>query len=104
MTVTDFGVSEEQIAQLCRRWKIARLAVFGSAVRGELRSDSDLDLLVAFRADADWTMLDHYAMEEELSRLFGRDVDLVSMQAVQENPNHMTRRHILDSARQIYAA
>ena len=100
----NLGIEAEKIADFCRRWKISRLAVFGSMVREELRPDSDIDLLVTFRNDADWTMFDHFTMEEELSRLLGREVDLISMRAVEENPNPITRREILDSARQIYAA
>jgi predicted nucleotidyltransferase len=104
MTPMNLGVGAERIAEFCRRWKITRLAVFGSFVRGELRPGSDIDLLVTFSPDADWTMFDHFAMEEELSHLFGREVDLVSVRAVEENPNPISRRAILDSARQIYAA
>lgn len=104
MTAMDLGVSPEQIEQFCRRWKISRLAVFGSAVKGMLCPDSDIDLLVTFAPDADWTMFDHFAMEEELSRLFGREVDLVTVQALEENPNPAYRREIVGSARQIYAA
>ncbi len=104
MTPMNLGVGAERIAEFCRRWKIRRLAVFGSFVRGELRPGSDIDLLVTFSPDADWTMFDHFAMEEELSHLFGREVDLVSVRAVEENRNPISRRAILDSARQIYAA
>jgi predicted nucleotidyltransferase len=104
MTVADLGLSEETLGQFCRRWKISRLAVFGSAAQGTMRADSDVDLLVTFDAGAEWSMFDHYAMEEELSRLFGREVDLVSTRAVQENPNPICRNQILDSARLIYAA
>ena len=49
-------------------------------------------------------MFDHFTMEEELSRLFGREVDLVSVQALEENPNPAYRREIVGSARQIYVA
>jgi predicted nucleotidyltransferase len=104
MTAMDLGVPQERIEQFCRRWKISRLAVFGSAVEGKLRSDSDIDLLVTFWPDADWTMFDHFSMEDELTQLFGREVDLVSVRALEENPNPAYRREILGSARQIYAA
>jgi predicted nucleotidyltransferase len=104
MTAMDLGVSQEQIDQFCRRCKISRLPVFGSAVKGVLRSDSDIDLLVTFAPDADWTMFDHFTMEDELSRLFGREVDLISVRALEENPNPAYRREIVNSARQIYAA
>ena len=104
MTAMDLGVSQEQIEQFCGRWKISRLAVFGSAVEGKLRRDSDIDLLVAFAPDADWSMFDHFTMEDELARLFGRDVDLVNVRALEENPNPAYHREIVGSARQIYAA
>jgi hypothetical protein len=104
MTPMGLGVPADKVADFCRRWKIRTLAVFGSTARGELRPGSDIDLLVTFQSDADWTMFDHFAMEEELSRLFDREVDLVSSRALEENQNPMYRREILDSARQIYAA
>jgi len=104
MTPMDLGISPEKIVEFCRRWKISRLAVFGSAVRGKLRVDSDIDLLATFASDADWSMFDHYRMEDELVELLGREVDLVSKKAIEENENPIFRRQILSSAREIYAA
>ncbi len=104
MAAINLGVSDEQIAVFCRQWKIQRLAVFGSAASGKLRPDSDIDLLVTFLPDSKWSMFDHYKMEEELTHLFGREVDLVNIKAAEENTNPICRREILKSARQIYAA
>jgi len=104
MTAVDLGIGQEKIVDFCRKWKIIQLAVFGSAVRGQLRPDSDLDLLVAFAPDANWSIFDHYRMENELVVLFAREVDLVSRQAVEENPNWICRKEILNSAKVIYAA
>ena len=104
MTPMDLGISPEKIVEFCRRWKISRLAVFGSAVRGKLRADSDIDLLATFAADADWSMFDHYRMEDELVELLGREVDLVSKKAIEESANPIFRREILGSSKEIYAA
>jgi predicted nucleotidyltransferase len=104
MTPMDLGISPEMLVEFCRRWKISRLAVFGSAVRDKLRPDSDIDLLVTFSPDAEWSMFDHYRMEDELVKLLGREVDLVSKVAIEENPNSIFRREILGSAKEIYAA
>ena len=104
MASMDLGVPQERIAEFCRRWKISRLAVFGSMVRGKLRADSDIDLLVTFAPDAGWSMFDHYRMEDELVNLLGREVDLVSKEAIEENTNPIFRGQILGSAREIYAA
>ena len=104
MTPMDLGISPERIVEFCRRWKISRLAVFGSAARSKLRADSDIDLLVTFMPDAEWSMFDHYRMEDELVELLGREVDLVSKEAIEENANPIFRHEILGSAREIYAA
>ena len=104
MTPMDLGISPEKIVEFCRRWKISRLAVFGSAVRGKLRPDSDIDLLATFAPDADWSMFDHYRMEDELVKLLGREVDLVSKAAIEESANPIFRREILRSSKEIYAA
>ena len=49
----DARVDETALAELCRRYRVRELSVFGSAARGEMRSDSDIDLLVEFLPDAE---------------------------------------------------
>lgn len=93
-----------EIADFCRRWRIAELAVFGSALREDFRPESDVDLLATFEADVAWSLIDHVRMEEELSALLGRDVDLVSRRAIERSQNWIRRRAILESARSVYAA
>jgi len=97
-------IAESDIARYCRKWKITELLVFGSAARGELRDDSDLDLLVSFAPEAAWSLLDHMATTEELSALAGRPVDLVTRSAVERSPNRIRRKAILSSARPYYSA
>jgi predicted nucleotidyltransferase len=66
---------KEKIADFCRRYHIRKLAVFGSALRKDFRPDSDLDVLVEF--DPGHTPgLAFFGMEQELSELLGRKVDL----------------------------
>ena len=83
---------------------IASSRVFGSALRDDFRPDSDLDLLVRFAPDADWSLMDHVAMEEELSGIVGRKVDLVSQRAIERSSNWIRRKAILDSAEPYFAA
>ena len=97
-------LSEDELAGFCRRWKVAELAAFGSALREDFGPDSDVDLLVAFTDDADWSLLDHVRMQQELAGLLGRPVDLVSRRAIERSQNPIRRRAILDSARTLYAA
>ena len=104
MKTINLGVDASIIADFCRRWNIKQLAVFGSAAAGVLGPDSDIDLLVTFAPDADWTMFDHYRMENELVELFARDVDLVNVRALEENPNLTYYQQIINSAKVVYAA
>jgi hypothetical protein len=99
-----YGLPLDLLGEFCRRWKIVEVAVFGSAVRGELRPGSDLDLLVRFAADADWSLFDHYKMEGELAERLGREVDLVDRETVESSPNWIRRNEILSTARTVYAA
>jgi len=88
----------------CLRWKIRELALFGSVLNDAFRPNSDVDVLVTFLPEAEWSLLDHIQMEEELSALLGRQVDLVSKKAVEHSENWLRRRAILESAEVVYAA
>jgi predicted nucleotidyltransferase len=95
---TEIPIPTERVAEFCRRWKIAELRAFGSVLREDFRPDSDLDLLVRFGPDADWSLMDHVAMEEELACIVGRKVDLVSQRAIERSSNWIRRNAILESA------
>ena len=98
------AIPSERIAEFCERWGVAELALFGSVVRDDFGPDSDVDVLVSFDPVARRTLFDMVRMEDELSGLFGRNVDLVTRAAVEGSRNHIRRRAILDSAQVIHAA
>jgi hypothetical protein len=91
------------IADLCRRYGVARLELFGSAVNGEFRpASSDLDFLVEFQPESDLGPFGQYFdFLAELQSLFGREVDLVEASA-------MKNRYFIQSVNQskvlLYAA
>jgi predicted nucleotidyltransferase len=64
------------LADFCRRHGIGKLSLFGSTLKGTARPDSDVDLLVEFERDSIPDLLSLVEMEEELSDLIGRRVDL----------------------------
>jgi predicted nucleotidyltransferase len=68
-------VSQEAIAAFCRRHHIRRLALFGSVVRPDFGPQSDVDVLVEFEP-GHTPGLAFFAMQDELSDLLGRKVDL----------------------------
>lgn len=66
-----------ELAEICRRHRVRRLALFGSRARGDARVDSDVDLLVEFEPEAQPTLLDMETLEPELSSgMGGMRVDL----------------------------
>ncbi len=99
-THAPIEIPRDAIAEFCRRYKIVELAMFGSAARGELRPDSDIDLMVTFASDATWTLFDFGGMQSELTRILGRDVDFVQRGTVR---NPFRRRSIERDAKVLYA-
>jgi len=89
---------KKDIRAFCERWKITEFALFGSALRSDLRPDSDIDVLVEFAPQASWGLLDHVDMKTELGSLLGREVDLVSKSALERSRNWIRREEILSTA------
>lgn len=94
----------DKLTEFCLRWKITELAFFGSVLRDDFHPGSDVDVLVTFSRDASWSLFDHVKMQDELSMVFGRKVDLVSKRAIEKSHNWIRKQSILDSAEVYYAA
>ena len=101
MTATPLYPPSDRVADLCSRWKITELAVFGSAIGADFSPDSDVDILLTFAPEAGWSLFDLVNLRQELSALFGRRVDVVEKAALR---NPYRRASILDSTRTLYAA
>lgn len=102
--VNDLKVPKEIIVEFCIRWKIIEFALFGSVLRNEFGPKSDIDILVTFSSDAEWSLLDHVEMQDELQVIFSRRVDLVSKHGLERSRNDIRRKEILDTAEIVYAA
>ncbi len=92
-----------EIAELCRRYHVERLELFGSAARGADFDPqrSDIDLLVTYEPQAAPTFSDYFDLSERLAALFARPVDLVMSGAVR---NPFLRAGIERSKELLYAA
>jgi len=88
------------LGSFCVKWKIKELAVFGSVLRSDFRDDSDIDVLITFTADANWSLFDIARMREGLSALLGREVDIVQPNGLR---NPFRRDEILATREVIYA-
>ena len=101
MVKRNIEISQQKIADFCRKWKVTELALFGSVLNRDFRPDSDIDVLVSFSDDAQWSLFDLVRMQDELKEVFGREVDLVEKAALR---NPFRRYSILRSKEVIYAA
>jgi len=95
------AVDQGRIEEFCRKWKVAELSLFGSALGEDFGPESDVDVLVQLDEDAPWDAFHWVDMIEELKDIFGRDVDLVEKTAIR---NPFRRHHILSHREVIYAA
>jgi predicted nucleotidyltransferase len=95
----DPSTNRQRVREICRRYGVVRLDVFGSVGRDTDEDDSDIDLLYTLGPGVHlgWAIED---LEAELSAAFGRPVDLVSREAL----NPRIRKTVLNEARLLYAA
>jgi predicted nucleotidyltransferase len=99
---TAIALPIDQIKNFCQHWQIVELSLFGSVLRDDFHADSDIDFLVAFAPTANWGLLDHAQMQQELEILLSRPVDLISKRAIERSSNWIRRQAILSTAQPIY--
>lgn len=97
-------IPREQLAAFCHRWQISEVALFGSVLRDDFGSNSDIDVLVRFQRQARHTLFDMVRMQDELQSILGRKVDLVSRRGIEMSRNYLRKRAILESAEVVYGA
>ena len=97
-------IDHDRLSELCTRWGVRELAVFGSALREEFRADSDLDVLVTFQPDRTPSLFGLAELASELEELVGRPVDVLTRPAVEASRNPYRREEILRTAEVLYAA
>lgn len=91
-------IPRDQIIDFCQRHDIRKLSLFGSVLRDDFGSDSDIDVLVEFEPGR-VPGFAFFGMEEELSKILGRKVDL-------NTPNFLSRyfrKQVLEQAEVQYA-
>lgn len=119
MEVRPFKLPQDELAAFCRQHHIAKLSLFGSALREDFSASSDVDFLVEFEQGHTPGFLGLAAMERELSTLLGgRPVDLrtprtsagtsatkswISPLSSMQEKDKVRLRHMLDAAEEARA-
>lgn len=103
--IADISRHRAELQALCRRFRVRRLEVFGSAARGDDfdPARSDIDFLVEFAAEAD-DLARFVDFKEALEALLARRVDLIDRKAIELSRNYIRKRHILAGAEPVYDA
>ena len=96
------AIDPRALARICRKYGIKKMSLFGSAARGEMRPDSDVDLLVEFARSSKATLFDYPRMQDELSPLFGNRTVQIASPGILKNPYR--RRTILPDLKTLYEA
>ena len=99
----EFGGTQMDVAllaEVCRRYGVKELSLFGSAVRGEMRPESDIDIMVEFKPGVRVGVIKFESLAGELEALAGRKVDLVTKRGLKP----WVRPEVLKDARVVYAA
>ena len=76
----NVGEIKKKIMPILRKYGVKRASIFGSAVRGEMKESSDIDILVEIEKDI--SLLDFVALKLELEETLGRRVDLVEYDTI----------------------
>ena len=95
-------IDRKALAAVCRKYRVKKMSVFGSAARNELRPDSDVDLLVEFKESSKATLFDYVHMQDDLAPLFGNRPIQLADPKILENPYR--RRTIEPDLKTLYVA
>jgi predicted nucleotidyltransferase len=91
----------DDVINICKKYSIVELSIFGSSIRDDFSHNSDVDILVSFNKIADITLFDIMDIENEFSKLLKRDVDIVEKESLK---NPIRKNQILSTREIIYAA
>ena len=98
MTQQNVEIPSDKIAEFCEKHHIRKLSLFGSVLRDDFTSESDIDVLVEFEQGESVTYFDLVDIQDGLATMLDRDVDLLTPAAL----STYFRTHVLDTAQVTY--
>ncbi|MEO5924523.1 MAG: nucleotidyltransferase family protein [Bryobacteraceae bacterium] len=100
LTLGNTQLEGAVLAEVCRRYGVKELSLFGSAARGEMKPESDIDIFVEFEPGARIGVVRFELLVEELEALIGHKVDLVTKRGLKP----WVLPQVLKDAKLLYAA
>jgi predicted nucleotidyltransferase len=101
------NIDRNRLEEICRRYHVAKLELFGSRAKGTARPDSDADLLVTFeprRTPSLFSSQGYMALMDDLERILGCRVDLITRASIENDANEYFRGSALSQTEVLYAA
>lgn len=99
MKLPNIEIDENIINEIAKKYNIKELSIFGSVLRNDFTNNSDIDLLIEFNKNTNYSYFDLLEIKEKLSYIFERPVDLIEKESLK---NPFRRKEILNSARKVY--
>ena len=99
-TFNGITIDHERLVEICRRYHVRELALFGSTARGDNRPESDVDIMIEYDPHATPGLIDFSKLRFELEDLMARRVDLVTKRGLKP----LVRQHVVDESVVLYAA
>lgn len=94
---------DEQIKYFCKQWNITEFSLFGSVLTEKFNENSDVDVLVSFKENTSYGFFELARMKEDLEKIFGKKVDLLTKRGLDNSSNYFRNRSILSNIKLIYA-
>lgn len=101
MKPSKIMVDENKLADIAQKFQIKELCLFGSVLRDDFNSTSDVDILITFKENVMYSFFEFYDLKEKLEILFNRKIDLIEKKGLK---NPYRRQEILATARRIYVS
>ena len=101
MKFPKMEIEDDIIIKLSRKYRIKEMSFFGSILREDFGEASDIDVLVEFEDDNEYSLFDLFRIREEFEKVLGRKVDLIEKESLR---NPYRRENILKNSRVVYAA
>ena len=101
ITSIKIDIPKDKIAAFCRRNHIRRMALFGSVLRDDFTPESDVDVLVECEP-GQTPGLEFITMQDELSAILGRQVDMHTFGGIESSRNWLLREEIINSVEAVY--
>ncbi|MBN2659296.1 MAG: DNA polymerase subunit beta [Calditrichaeota bacterium] len=101
MKLPRIEIDEQILIDLSQKYNIIELGLFGSVLRDDFSIHSDIDILIVFSPDSEYSYFDLLHIKKEFEDRLGRSVDLIEKEGIR---NPYRREEILSTNKVIYAA